>query len=69
MNALDLVTAESDRAARVRSVALMISPGTDLDDLDDVVYALYRARLCAKDFGDILDEVIAQARENRKVET
>jgi hypothetical protein len=53
------------REARVWTIARSIPSDVDLDDLDDVVRALYFARYSAADFDDVIDDVIARARVNR----
>lgn len=70
---LDRVIAEraeyygaSDQLARLRMVVAAIPDDADLDDETDVVRALYAARLCNADFGDLIDDAIAAKREQRR---
>lgn len=61
--------ADADRWARVALVARCIPADVDLDDDADVIRALFAARLCAKDFDDVLDEAVDRAKWNRERES
>lgn len=57
---------ETERWARIASVAAAIPDDVNLTDDADVIRALYAARLCGADFFDVLDEAIERTAENRK---
>ena len=59
---------DPDRWALIRTMARSIPADVDLDDYAQVVHALHRARYVAREFGPVLDEVIADARRLREVE-